>query len=585
MPKLYQRIGHNLRPYTFQLLLAFSITILTVGLTLYLPILIGQAVDLFLGPHSIHWPLLLKQLQKMGLIVSLTVILEWAMSLIFQRVSIQVSRDLRLNTMDAITKVPIAFIDKIGNGGLISTLITDCDQFTDGLLLGLSQAFRSSLTILVTLVFMMKINYKLSLIVLLLTPLSLLSARFIAKWSFHYFKETASLRSKMSNLSEEIFYEAETVKSQEEEKPASDRLKSILQELNRSWTRAIFVSSAAMPVTRFINSCIYTLVACIGAYLVLEQSTDSLSGPLSIGSLTSFLAYASQYTKPFNDLSEVLTEGQNALASAERIYRLIEESPIADQGRKQLKRPLAGHIQFKDVSFAYPSGPNVIDHFSLDILPGQSIAIVGSTGSGKTTLINLLMRFYEVSSGQITIDGIDIRDIKRKELYQTVGMVLQDTWIKESSIRDNLCMGQEISDEDLLKVTKSLNVDDFIRQLPHGYDSQIGQGETSLSKGQDQLISIARLILRNPAILILDEATSSIDTRTELIIQKAFDQLTKNRTSIVIAHRLSTIEKADRIIVLEKGKIIESGNHQDLLSQKGHYYKMYTSRQEKANEA
>lgn len=577
MSKLTHRLVQSLRPYSFWLCLGLLLNVATVGLTLYLPILIGRTVDLFLGPGLIQWGIVSPLFVKMALVIGLTVVGEEGLSLLFGWISLQVTQDLRLTAMASLNRCPISYIDQEGHGTLLSTLITDCDQLTDGLLLGLSQAFRSSLTIVLTIVFMWRLNIVLTLLVLILTPLSLVSAHLIAKFSFHYFKETAELRSQSTNLAEEIFTQAATVRAQNEGGPAFERYQTILTPLQKAWTKALFVSAVAMPITRFINSCIYTLLACLGAFVVLKGGIGPFTGSLTVGGLTAFLAYANQYSKPFNTLSEVLTEGQNALACAERIFELIDHKPMQDQGQLHLSQPIKGHIRFEDVSFAYPDGKLVIDHFNLSIEPGQSVAIVGPTGSGKTTLINLLMRFYEPTSGRITIDGIDIRDIPRQELGQAVGMVLQDSWLQQASIWDNLIMGHgDLTKEEVLKVTKSLQADDFIRQLPEGYDSQIGSDSTGLSKGQEQLLSIARLMLRNTPLLILDEATSSIDTRTERIIQDAFDRLTENRTSIVIAHRLSTIEKADHIIVLDHGKIIEEGTHQTLLNQKGHYYQLHT---------
>ncbi|WP_025728992.1 ABC transporter ATP-binding protein [Atopobacter phocae] len=566
----FKRLIFELKPYLWHLLFAFILTICSVGLSLYMPLKIGQAIDQLIGMKQVAYEPLFYHLKIIGVIILLTAISDYLTNIIYNQIVFSVTQSIRTRAIQKIAQLPVKIIDNRGYGSYVSTLITDVEQITDGLLLVFTQLFRGILIIILTIGFMFSTNVYLALAVLALTPSSITFARYISRATHGYFSKTGDIRSQQMNLVEEVFSEQLTVRANHYETTAYHQFQTINEALEENWGQATFLSSVAMPVTRFINGVIYAIIALLGALLAIKRM-------VTVGQLTAFLAYANQYTKPFNDISSVMSEFQNTVACFERVFELIDLPEEIDDGGKQLISPIKGAVSFEQVSFSYSEKP-VIKNISFDILPGQSVAIVGTTGSGKTTLINLLMRFYEINQGRITIDGQNIQSLKRESLHQAVGMVLQETWLKNGTIKENLMLGaSNATEKDIISVTQAIEADGFINQLPHGYDTIIGENGTNLSEGQRQLLTIARLMLSNPPILILDEATSSIDTRTERHIQRAIDQLTRNRTSIVIAHRLSTIQRADVILVLDQGKLVEYGNHNDLIRQQGQYYKLYQS--------
>ena len=567
-----KKVLRYLKAYRFLMALSILFAAITVGLTLYIPILIGQAIDLILGPGQVDFPGIWRLLVRGGVIILITALLQWLMNIINNKITYQVIRDVRNEAFEKLQILPLKYIDDNPSGEIVSRIITDVDQFADGLLIGFTQLFTGVATILGTLIFMLTLNVPITFVVVLLTPLSLFVARFIATHTYSMFRLQSETRAEQTGLVDEIIGNQKVVQAFSVEEETLDRFDEINERLEKCSLKAIFFSSITNPGTRFVNSVVYAAVALTGALFAVQ-------GWITVGGLSSFLNYANQYTKPFNDISSVITELQSALACAARIFELIEEPAQApeDADAKTLT-DASGQVTLKDVFFAYSKDRPLIEHLNLDVRSGQRIAIVGPTGCGKTTLINLLMRFYDVDAGQIRVDGTDIRHLTRKSLRSSYGMVLQDTWLKNGTIKENIAMGRpDASDEEIIEAAKASYADGFIRRLPQGYDTVISEDGGSLSQGQKQLLCISRVMLCLPPMLILDEATSSIDTRTEIKIQQAFGRLMKGRTSFIVAHRLSTIREADVILVMKDGHIIEQGSHQELLKQNGFYATLYNS--------
>lgn len=558
--------------YRFFIALSVILSVITVALTLYIPILVGRAIDFIVAQGLVDFDHILKILIQIGITAVITAVLQWIMNTINNKVTYQVVRDIRNQAFEKIQVLPLKFLDEHAYGGIVSRVIADVDQFADGLLMGFTQLFTGVMTILGTLIFMLTIHPGITLVVVALTPISLLVARFIAKRTYDMFQLQSKTRAEQTALIDEMVGNQKIVQAFSYEEEALERFDEINEHLEKCSLRATFFSSLTNPCTRFVNSVVYAGVALTGALAVI-------SGGMTVGGLTSFLSYANQYTKPFNEISGVITELQNALACAARIFELIDEEPqIPDAADAQVLTEANGEVQLKHVDFSYDPAQRLIEDLNLNVEPGQRIAIVGPTGCGKTTLINLLMRFYDVNGGEIQVDGLDIRRLTRSSLRSNYGMVLQDTWLKEGTIRDNIRLGRpDASDEEVIAAAKASYAHGFIRRLSNGYDTVIGEDGGSLSQGQKQLLSIARVMLCQPPMLILDEATSSIDTRTEIKIQNAFAKLMKGRTSFIVAHRLSTIQNADRILVMREGKIIEQGTHDELLKKRGFYYSLYQS--------
>ena len=562
-----------LKGYLPLFIISIILTLAVVILTLYVPILIGQAIDLAVGKDMVDLTKISDILLKIALCIGFTAIFQWIINVINNRMVYGIVRNVRHEAFVKIQSFPVSFVDSHRSGDIVNRLIADSDQFSDGLLMGFSQFFNGIMTILGTIVFMFMINVPVTFIVIVITPLSLFVASFIAKRTFNLFKKQSQIRSEQTALIDEMIGEHKTVVAFGYEEKAAERFDEINNRLQTTSLKAIFFSSLTNPSTRFVNSLVYAFVAFAGAMM----SAHFGGTVLGVGMLSSFLSYATQYTKPFNEISGVVTELQNALASAERVFELIEspsEPDIKDDGKAMNGKDL----EFVDVSFSYSPEKPLICDFNFKATAGQHIAIVGPTGCGKTTLINLLMRFYDVKSGAILLGGKDIRNIEREELRQKYGMVLQDTWLSDGTIKENIAYGKpDATDEDIISAAKSAHAHSFIKRLPNGYDTVIGDGATSLSQGQRQLLCIARIMLCDPEILILDEATSSIDTRTEIRIQKAFKTAMKGKTAFIVAHRLSTIKDCDVILVMNAGNIVEQGSHSELLAKKGFYYKLYNS--------
>ena len=562
---------HYLKKYIIQIIFSILIALFSVMLTLYVPILIGRAIDEIAG-KAINFKAIITILIRILAVAGLAGCLQWVMNVINNKVTYQVVRDIRNEAFLKIQKLPLKYLDEHQSGEIVSRIIADVDQFADGLLMGFTQLFTGIVTILGTLYFMLTIEKKIALIVVLVTPLSLFVANFIAKKTYSMFKLQSETRGEETAFIDEMIGNEKVVKAFGHEKKVMNEFDEINERLKGCSLRAIFFSSLTNPCTRFVNSVVYALVALAGAFSVI-------SGAITVGALSCFLSYANQYTKPFNEISGVITELQNALACAARIFEFIEEKEevLETQNAVELA-DVSGKLTCEDVAFSYVPDKSLIESFSLDVKAGQTVAIVGPTGCGKTTLINLLMRFYDVDKGSIKVDGIDLRNITRKSLRQNYGMVLQETWLKNASIIDNIKMGKlEATMDEVVMSAKAAHSHSFIKRLPHGYDTIIGEDGGMLSQGQKQLLCITRVMLLLPPMLILDEATSSIDTRTEIKIQQAFSKLMKGRTSFIVAHRLSTIENADIILVMKDGKIIEKGNHKELLKEHGFYSQLYQS--------
>ena len=567
-----KRVLKYIRKYTPALVLSLLLAGLTVLLTLYIPILTGNAVDLIIGRGQVDMPGIFSIMKKIAIAMIITAVGQWVMNTCNNYITYHVIRDIRTDAFAKLEILPLKYLDAHAYGDIVSRVIADVDTFADGLLMGFTQLFTGVVTIIGTLIFMLTIHPGITLVVVGLTPISLFVARFIAKRTYDMFRLQSETRAEQTALIDEMVGNQKIVQAFSHEDEALEQFDEINERLQNCSLRATFFSSLTNPCTRFVNSLVYAGVALAGALSVI-------AGGMSVGGLSCFLSYANQYTKPFNEISGVITELQNALACAARIFELIEEEvEIPDDKDAVVLHQIEGKVNLKKVAFSYLPEQKLIEDLNLEVEPGQTIAIVGPTGCGKTTLINLLMRFYDVNAGSVCVEDQDIRHVTRHSLRENYGMVLQDTWLQAGTIRDNIRMGRpDATDEEVIAAAKACHAHGFIKRLSDGYDTVIGEDGGSLSQGQKQLLSIARVMLCQPPMLILDEATSSIDTRTEIKIQDAFAKLMKGRTSFIVAHRLSTIQNADRILVMKDGSIIEQGNHEELLEQKGFYYKLYNS--------
>jgi ATP-binding cassette subfamily B protein len=561
-----------IKPYRLFVVFALIFAAVTVVTTLYLPILTGNGVDLMVGKGEVDFEGLRTIVCRMLAVLLTTGVAQWIMNLCNNHITYHVVQDIRRDAMNRIQELPLKYLDSHATGDIVSRMIADTDQFADGLLMGFTQAFTGIMTIVGTLCFMLRINVWITLVVVCVTPLSFFVAAFIAKRSYHMFQLQSQARGEQTALIDEMVGNQRVVQAYGHERKALERFDEINGRLEKYSLRATFFSSTTNPATRFVNNIVYAGVGITGAFFALH-------GRLSVGRLSSFLSYANQYTKPFNEISGVITELQNAIACGGRVFALIQEEPqIPDREDAVEPTHVEGMVELKDVSFSYVPEQKLIEHFHLQVQPGQRVAIVGPTGCGKTTLINLLMRFYEVGSGVISVDGTDIRDMTRAGLRGNIGMVLQETWLKDGTIRENIIMGKpDATEEEIMEAAKATHAHSFIKRLPKGYDTFVKEDGDTLSQGQKQLLCITRIMLCQPPMLILDEATSSIDTRTEQRIQKAFAKLMKGRTSFIVAHRLSTIKNADIILVMKDGNIIEQGNHESLLAADGFYANLYRS--------
>ncbi len=565
------KILRYLKRYWIYLLISLMLAVITVALTLYVPIEIGKAIDEIVY-GSVNFPLIREILLKIVFMVGITAIAQWFMSILNNKVTYEVVRDIRKDAFEKIETLPLKYLDSHQSGEIVSSMIADVEQFSDGLLMGFTQAFTGVMTIMGTLIFMLRLNIGITVVVVLLTPISLFVANFIAKRTYVMFQAQSKTRGEQTALIDEMLGNEKVVKAYNQEEEVIKRFDEVNERLAKYSLRAIFYSSITNPATRFVNGLVYAGVGFTGAFAVLN-------GTMTVGALSSFLSYANQYTKPFNEISGVITELQNAIACAARIFDLLEEpAEIPDSKDAITLTDVKGNVVCKEVDFSYDKSKKLIENLNLTIHPGQKIAIVGPTGCGKTTIINLLMRFYEVDEGAIFVEGEDIRMIARNSLRTSYGMVLQDTWLKAGTILENIKMGKEdATREEVIKAAKEAHAHSFIKRLPNGYDTVIGEDGGMLSQGQKQLLCISRVMLSLPPILILDEATSSIDTRTEVKIQSAFQKLMQGRTTFIVAHRLSTIQNADVILVMKNGNIIEKGSHEELLAKKGFYKELYES--------
>lgn len=545
----------------------------SVAFSLYIPILTGNTIDYMIEGKS-DWDKITKTLCIIAILIIFTMTFQWIMNIINTKMTYNVVRDIRQKAIRKIENVPLSYLDRQSQGDLVSRVIADVDQFADGLLMGFTQLFTGIMTILGTLLFMILIDIKITLVVVLITPLSLFVAAFISKKTFVLFHKASVQRGEQTALIDEMIGNLKVVKAYTHEDEIIERFEKINDNLGESSLKAIFYSSLTNPCTRFVNNMVYALVGMCGALLVVSSSGVAIT----VGQLSCFLSYANQYTKPFNEISGVITELQNAIACAERIFELLDAQEIEEINTENELAKVDGNISFENVFFSYTKEQKLIQNFSLEVECGKKVAIVGPTGCGKTTLINLLMRFYDPISGNIKVDKIDYTSFSRKKLRESFGMVLQETWLKNGTIKDNIKMGKpQATDEEVIKAAKAAHAHGFIKRLPKGYDTIVGEDIGGLSQGQRQLLCITRVMLCLPPMLILDEATSSIDTITEMRIQKAFNNLMKGRTSFVVAHRLSTIKEADVILVMKEGNVIEQGNHEELIKQKGFYYELYNS--------
>ena len=567
-----KRVLCYIEGYRLYLLASILLAVLTVALTLYAPILTGDAIDYMIGKGAVDFAALLKLLTKLGVIIGATSVFQWIMNLCNNHITYKVVMDVRTEAFDHMQDLPLSYIDSHPQGDIVSRLIADIDQFSDGLLMGFTQLFTGVMTILGTLLFMLSVNVGITLVVVCITPLSLLVAGFIARRTHSMFKLQSETRGELTGLIDEMVGNQKVVKAFGHEEEAIARFDEINRQLQKHSLRAIFYSSITNPATRFVNSMVYAGVGVAGAFAAIR-------GALSVGQLSCFLSYANQYTKPFNEISGVVTELQNALACAERVFDFIDQEPMsADPADGPHIEKAEGSVDLENVAFSYTRDRELIKNLNLHVKPGQRIAIVGPTGCGKSTLINLLMRFYDVDEGCIFVDGTPIQDLTRENLRQQYGMVLQETWLKSATVRDNISYGKpDATEEEIIEAAKASHAHSFIRRLPKGYDTVLSEDGGSLSQGQKQLLCIARVMLCLPPMLILDEATSSIDTRTELKIQNAFAKMMEGRTSFIVAHRLSTIREADVILVMRDGQIVEQGTHESLLAANGFYAELYNS--------
>lgn len=570
--KTINRVLKLIRPYTYLVVSILVLAAVTVAATLYSPILIGKGVDCMIEKGLVSFPDLKLVLLQLAVVTAISAISQWVMSLLTNKMTYKIVDDIRRRVFAHMEILPLRYMDAHQPGDAISRISTDMDQFSDGLLMGFTQLFSGVMTILGTLGFMISIDGRITLIVVLITPLSFFVANFIAKRTFTMFRLQSETRAEMTSLVEEMVGNQKVVKAFAYEKEAEEQFDDINQRLQSCSLKATFFSSITNPSTRFVNGLVYTGVGIFGAF-------SAIQGRITVGQLSSFLNYANQYTKPFNEISGVVTELQNALACAGRIFHFLDEEPVPENAAdaKTLDQ-VEGRVRFEDVSFSYTSEVPLIEHMNLEVKPGQRVAIVGPTGCGKTTVINLLMRFYDVNKGKITLDGVPIQELTWESLRSSYGMVLQETWLKAGTIRDNISYGKpDATSEEVIEAAKQAHAHSFIKRLPKGYDTVMGEDGGSLSQGQKQLLCIARLMLLKPPVLILDEATSSIDTMTEIRIQKAFQKLMEGRTSFVVAHRLSTIKESDVILVMKDGHILETGKHEELLEKKGFYAQLYQS--------
>ena len=567
-----KKVLHRIRRYWVSLIAALLLATVNVVMTLYIPILVGTAIDCIVDAGHVDFAQMSVYLRNVLICAVVAGAAQWLMSELNNRMTFRITRDIRNDAFVHIQKLPLSYLDAHPQGDIVSRVIADVDTFADGLLMGFTQLFTGVMTILGTLLFMVRIHWGIALVVVCITPLSLLVANFIAKRTYSMFRLQTVTRGEQTGLIDETIGNIKVVRAFGHEASSMEQFDEINGRLQKASLRAIFFSSLVNPSTRFVNSLVYAGVGLTGALL-------AMAGGISVGSLTTFLNYANQYTKPFNEISGVVTELQNALACAGRVFELIE-APERTPEPENPERPqtIQGAVEIHDLKFSYVPEKPLIDNFNLSVAPGQRIAIVGPTGCGKTTFINLLMRFYDPQSGEILLDGVNPRHMRRDDLRHCVGMVLQDTWLKAGTIRENIAMGRpEATEEEIVEAAKQAHAHSFIRRLPQGYDTEISENGGNLSQGQKQLLCIARVMLCLPPMLFLDEATSSIDTRTEVKIQKAFDTMMQGRTSFIVAHRLSTIQGADRILVMKDGHIIEQGRHEELLQKQGFYAKLYES--------
>lgn len=568
LKKVFSYIGK----YKYFLILSMFFAAVTVGLTLYAPILVGKAIDCIIGKGNVDFVNMKSILIKVAIIVVSTALIQWLMNVCNNKITYNVSRDLRKKAFEKIEILPFSYIDTHSKGDIVSRVITDVDQLSDGLLMGFTQFFTGVITIIGTLAFMLSVNVFITIVVVVVTPLSFFIARFIAKKTFNMFSLQSKTRGEQTSFIDEMISNqkvAEAYSMNEENKARFDKINDDLAKYS---LKATFFSSITNPATRFVNSIVYAAVALFGAIMAVK-------GNITVGILSCFLSYANQYTKPFNEISSVVTELQNAIACAARVFELIEEAPeLPDKADATELENVKGSVEINNLYFSYNPDRELLKNVNINVEPGKTVAIVGPTGCGKTTLINLLMRFYDPNNGTISVDEVNTQDVTRQSLRQNFGMVLQDTWLKSGTIADNIRLGKtDATDEEIIEAAKKAHAHSFIKRLPNGYKTKIGEDGGSLSQGQKQLLCITRLMLCPPPMLILDEATSSIDTRTEIKIQKAFNTLMKNRTTFIVAHRLSTIQNADLILVMNDGNIIEQGTHSSLYAQKGFYYNLYNS--------
>ena len=567
-----KKVMLRIKRYWVYLIISILMAVITVASSLYAPILVGNAIDYIIGPGDVDFIGVKVVIMKFALVIVCTAVSQWIMNICNNKIIYHVTRNIRDEAIEKLEHLPLSYIDSHSYGEVVSRVIADVDQFADGLLMGFTQFFTGVTTIVGTLLFMIMINVRITLVVVLITPVSFLVAGFIAKKTYSMFKLQSETRGEQTALIDEMIGGQKVVKAYNHEQETMDKFDEINERLQKYSLKAIFFSSITNPATRFVNSLVYAGVAVTGAI-------SAINGGISVGQLATFLSYANQYTKPFNEISGVITELQNALACAARVFELIEEQPeIADKPDAVVLDNADGSISLENVYFSYTKDKELITDFNLNVEPGQKIAIVGPTGCGKTTIINLLMRFYDVDSGSIKVSDVDIKDMTRHSLRAGFGMVLQDTWLRAGTIRDNIIMGKpDATEEEIIEAAKAAHAHSFIKRLPDGYDTVIGEDGGSLSQGQKQLLCITRVMLCRPPMLILDEATSSIDTRTELKIQNAFNKLMEGRTTFIVAHRLSTIQSADLILVMKDGHIIEQGKHRELLAKGGFYKNLYES--------
>ena len=571
MKRTYKQIFSYIKKYLFYVVISLIAAAVTVLMQLYLPILAGRAIDKIVGKGDVDIQAVISIIKRMFVVIGAAAVTQWIMSVFNNKITYNIVRDIRTDAFNHMESLPLSYIDSKSYGDVVSRVVADIDQFADGLLMGFSQLFTGVITIIGTVIFMFSVNVRISLVVILLTPISLIFASWLAKKSFKLFKLQSEARGEITGLVDEMVGNQKVVQAFSYEKEAEERFEVLNEKLSKASVKATFISSLTNPGTRFVNNIVYAGVGIVGAFSVI-------GGVLTVGQLTVFLSYATQYAKPFNEISGVMTELQNAIACASRVFEMLAEKPeISDKDLPELSG-VKGQVDVEGVYFSYVPDKKLITDFNLKVEHGKRIAIVGPTGCGKSTVINLLMRFYDVDSGRIKVDGNDIRNITRKSLRNNYGMVLQETWLKTGTVRENIAYGKpDATDEEIINAAKLTHAHSFIRRLPKGYDTELTEDGGMLSQGQKQLLCITRVMLSLPPMLILDEATSSIDTRTEIRIQKTFAKMMQGRTSFIVAHRLSTIQSADLILVMKDGNIIEQGNHTELLEKKGFYSELYNA--------